>query len=193
MTKDRGLKGVILFFCFALVAVGFYFRFSNLDSKKGTEEGTVIKVSAVQEVLQRNLATNYPSTPKEVIKYFSEITQCYYNETFESDAELESLAKQMLLLYDDELVSYKTYTDYILDLKSDIAFYNENGYTISSYAPCASTDIEHFTQDGFEWARGRCIYTIKSGKEYKPITECFILRKDENSHWRIYGWQQEND
>lgn len=191
--KERRLKGVILFAVAAMVVLAIYFRFSNSASKAGSEEETVIELTTVQRLLQRNLLTNYPQTPKEVIKYFAEITQCYYNETFESDEELESIASQMLLLYDDELVSYKTYTDYILDLKSDIAFYNQNGYTISSYTPSASTDVEFFSQDGFEWARLRCVFNIKSGKYFKPVTECFILRKDEKSHWRIYGWQQENE
>lgn len=191
--KERRLKGVIILAVAALVVIAIFFRFSNNSSKSTSEEDAPIELTAVQTVLLRNLATNYPQTPKEVIKYFAEITQCYYNETFESDEEFESLASQMLLLYDDELVSYKTYTDYILDLKSDIAFYNQNGYKISSYAPSASTDVEYFSEDGYEWARLRCVFTLKSGKYYKPVTECFILRKDEKSHWRIYGWQQENE
>ena len=63
---------------------------------KSTEEEEVVKASAVDIALERNLTTNYPSTPKEVVKYFGEITQCYYNETFESDEQLEALARQML-------------------------------------------------------------------------------------------------
>ena len=147
------------------------------------------QTGAVAETLQRNLTTNYPQTPKEVIKYFSEITQCYYNEEL-TDADVSNLAKQMLLLYDDELVAVKSFDEYIVDLKSDIAFYNMNGYKISSYSPSASTDVEFFAQDGHEWARIWCVYTLKCQKNYKPIQEVFILRKDEKSHWRIYGWKE---
>lgn len=192
MKKFKGLKSVLLVFFIGILLVGIFYRFSN---KKviSSEEEPVPKASAVDIVLDRNMTANYPQTPKEVVKYFSEITQCYYNETFESDEELETLADRMLELYDDELVSYKTHEDYIFDLRSDIKFYNENGYKISSYAPSASTDVFYFNEDGFEWARLYCVYTIKSGKYYKTLNEVFVLRKDENNHWKIYGWDEVNE
>ena len=189
--KFKGLKGVLVFLFAAIAFAGIFFRLSN-KQPKSIEEEEVAVASAVDVALERNLTTNYPSTPKEVVKYFGEITQCYYNETFESDEQLEALARQMLKLYDDELVSYKTYDDYMFDLKSDIKFYNENGYKISSYSPSASTDVVFFTEDGHEWARLWCVFTIKSGKYYKNVNEVFVLRKDEKSHWRIYGWKEDN-
>lgn len=182
----NNLKGVIIVLVLAVVIVLYSRHMAQIT--KGEEGEAVNNASVVTETLMRNLTTDYPQTPKEVIKYFSDITQCYYNEEY-TEAELIKLADQMLLLYDDELVGYKTHEDYILDLKSDISYYKDNNYTISSYAPSASTDVEYFTEDGFEWARIWCVYTIKSGKNWKPIQEVFILRKDEKSHWRIYGWQ----
>ena len=188
MPKFKGLKGVLIVLFLAVLIVFYYYHLSNKTAP--SEEETENKITAVQELLQRNLATNYPQTPKEVVKYFGRITQCYYNEEI-TDEEMEALAKQMLLLYDDELVSYKTYEDYILDLKSDIAFYKTNGYIISNYVPSASTDVFFFTEDDREWARLYCIFTVKSGKNYKDINEVFVLRKDEKSHWRIFGWKEE--
>ncbi len=187
MPKFKGLKGVLIVLFLAVLLVIYYYHLSN-KTKAGEEEADN-KISVVQETLQRNLTTNYPSTPKEVVKYFGQITKCYYNEEV-TEEELEALAKQMLLLYDDELVSYKTYQDYIFDLNSDITFYKTNGYTIVNYAPSASTDVFYFEEDGFEWARLYCIYTIKSGKYRKDINEVFVLRKDEKSHWRIFGWKE---
>lgn len=187
MKKVKGIRGVVVVLVLAVLIVIYSRHIANISQGKEAED-VALNVTPVTEALTRNLATNYPQTPKEVIKYFSEITQCYYNEEY-SDEQLVSLADQMLLLYDDELVAYKTYEDYILDLKSDISYYKDNGYVVSSFAPSASTDVEYFSQDGYEWARIWCIYTIKSGKEYKPIQEVFILRKDEKSHWRIFGWR----
>lgn len=180
-------KGVIIVLVLAVVIVVYCRHMSQVTQG---EEGNAAPTAAsvVTETLMKNLITDYPQTPKEVIKYFSDITQCFYNEEY-TEEELIKLADQMLLLYDDELVSYKTHEDYILDLKSDISYYKDNNYTISSYAPSASTDVEYFTEDGYEWARIWCVYTIKSGKNWKPIQEVFILRKDEKSHWRIFGWQ----
>ena len=189
MKKFKGLKSVLVALFIGILLVGVFYRFSN---KKviSSEEEPVPMASAVDVALDRNLTANYPQTPKEVVKYFSEITQCFYNETFEDDEEFEALADQMLKLYDDELVSYKTHQDYLFDLESDIKYYNENGYKISSYSPSASTDVFYFTEDGFDWARLYCVYTIKSGKYYKTLNEVFVLRKDENNHWKIYGWDE---
>ena len=190
--KFKGLRGILILLFAAIAFAGIFFRLSN-KQPASTEEEEVVQVSPIDIALERNLTTNYPGTPKEVVKYFSEITQCYYNETFDSDEQLEALARQMLKLNDDELVSYKSYEDYMFDLKSDINFYNENGYKISSYAPSQSTDVVFFTEDGFEWARLYCAYTIKSGKYYKTINEVFVLRKDDKSHWRIYGWKEDKE
>ena len=109
--KFKGLRGILIFLFAALAFMGFFFRLNNKKSPS-TEEEEVKKATPVQIALERNLTTNYPNTPKEVVKYFSEITQCYYNETFDDDEQLEALARQMLKLYDDELVSYKAYEDY---------------------------------------------------------------------------------
>ena len=190
--KFKGLRGILILLFAAIAFAGIFFRLSN-KQPQSSEEEEVVQATPVEIALERNLTTNYPGTPKEVVKYFSEITQCYYNETFDDDEQLEALARQMLKLYDDELVSYKTYEDYMFDLKSDINFYNENGYKISSYAPSPSTDVVFFTEDGFEWARLYCAYTIKSGKYYKTINEVFVLRKDDKSHWRIYGWKEDKE
>ena len=190
--KFKGLRGILILLFAALAFAGIFFRLNN-KQQVSTDEEEVEAATPIEIALERNLNTNYPSTPKEVVKYFGEITQCYYNETFESDEQLEALARQMLKLYDDELVSYKSYEDYMFDLKSDINFYNENGYKISSYAPSQSTDVVFFTEDGFEWARLWCVFTIKSGKYYKNVNEVFVLRKDDKSHWRIYGWKEDKE
>ena len=186
MKNLSSLKGVLIVLVLAVLIVTYSVHMSNLA--KGKEDETAVKTDAVTELLQRNLTTNYPQTPKEVIKYFSEITQCYYNEEY-TDEQLVLLADQMLKLYDPELANYKSHDDYIQDLKDDIAEYKFNNYAISSFAPSASTDVEFFKEDGYEFARIWCVYTIKSGKNYKPIQEVFILRKDSNSHWRIFGWK----
>ena len=188
MKKLSSFKGVIVILVLAALIIMYFYHLSNVSRGEEEDEAAAVK-NAVTEVLQRNLTTDYPQTPKEVVKYFSEITKCYYNEKL-GDDDVEALATQMLYLYDDELASAKSFDEYMFDLRSDITYYNTNGYVISSYSPSASTDVEYFTQDGHQWARLWCVYTIKCGRNYKPIQEVFILRKDEKSHWRIFGWKE---
>ena len=132
MKNLSSLKGVLIVLVLAVLIVTYSVHMSNLA--KGKEDEGTVKTDAVTELLQRNLTTNYPQTPKEVIKYFSEITQCYYNEEY-TDEQLILLADQMLKLYDPELANFKSHDDYIQDLKDDIAEYKFNNYTISSFAP----------------------------------------------------------
>ena len=70
-------KIVIVIGVLVVLLGGYYFYLSNY---KMPEEETVI--TKVQEVLLKNLDTDYPPTPREVIKYYSEITKCLYNETY---------------------------------------------------------------------------------------------------------------
>lgn len=191
LPRFKGLKGVLIVFSLAIMLVLYFYHLSNKTQKTGDEE-IVNTITPVQLALQRNLNTNYPATPKEVVKYFGEITQCYYNEE-PTEEELEALARQMLMLFDDKLVLNKTWTNYMFDLQSDITFYKTNGYRISNFTPSASTDVFYFSEDGSDWARLYCIFTIKSGKQFKNLNEVFVLRKDEKSHWRIFGWKDADD
>lgn len=76
---------------------GYYFYLSNY---KDTDNDTVI--TAVQNVLLKNLDTDYPPTPREVVKYYSDIVKCAYNEDY-TDEQLEQMTEKLLALYDTEL------------------------------------------------------------------------------------------
>ena len=64
-----------------------------------------------------------------------------------------------------------------------------NGMTVSSYGLPSSTDVEYFSEDGYEWARIYCNFNIRQETKMLNTIEQFLLRKDENGRWKIYGWQ----
>ena len=66
-------------------------------------------------------------------------------------------------------------------------------YTISGYDLSSSTDVYYFTEKGDECARLYCIFNVKQGASSVPSMEQFVLRKDENGHWKILGWDLVND
>ena len=178
---------IILVMC---VIIGVYYVLTRRP-KEMTEESSV-PASTVQELLSVNFERNYPPSPKEVLKQYSEITKAFYNETY-TDEELEALAFKIQELYDDELIANETEEQYIRTLKSDISNFKNNNIVISSYATSASTDVDYFAEDGFQWARLNCVYTIRQGTQMGAIREVFILRKDDNGHWKIYGWDKLKD
>lgn len=122
----KAKKAIIVVILVALVG-GYYFYLSNYNGK---EEETV--VTAVQDVLLKNLDDDYPPTPREVLKYYSDITKCLYNEEY-TESQLEQMADKLLALFDTELAENNPRDQYIMDLKNEVKEFEENGYTIMSY------------------------------------------------------------
>lgn len=185
MGRFKGKKGTILLGVMILIVVGFYFYIANLSSPKETGEA---KLTKVQEVLLRDLNKNYPPSPKEVVRYYSAIAQCFYGGDYSED-ELYALAMKAQELYDKELANNKSEDEYLKDLKSDIDSFAQENWVISSYTLSSSLDVEEFKEDGYEWARLYCAYSVRAGTQYKNVPEVFLLRKDEKGHWKIYGWK----
>ncbi len=190
MTKSNGgkLKTIIIVIILAALIGGYYFYLSN---KEKTQKET--QVSTVQDILLRNLETNYPPTPKEVVKYYSDISKCVYNESY-TDEELQKLADKLLAIYDDELVENNPREQYVKDLAKDVEDMRNNGYSIVTYTPSASTDVQYDTIDGRECAKLYCTYSIKTGANYVSSRQVFMLRKETaTGHWKILGFEIADD
>ena len=145
--RQNPVKLIIIGCVLAALIVGFYFYLANKTRENTSEDAAAMTKS--QQVLLRNLENNYPPSPREVLKYYCDIIQCLYNETH-TDEELEKLAKQIQLLYDDEFVANQTEELYLLNLAGEIADMSKNDMKISSYSTSSSTDVEFFKQDNFE-------------------------------------------
>lgn len=182
--KGNGTIRVVVAVCIlAVMLVGFYYYLTH-KSNAGSEDDT--KITKSQQVLMRNLESNYPPSPKEVVKYYCDITQCFYNEEH-TETEIEELGRQIQKLYDIELVENQTEELYLENLKVDILSMSEN--VISSYSLPSSTDVDYFSKDGYDWARLYCNFNIRKGTDIISTVEQFLLRKDENGRWKIYGWK----
>lgn len=187
MKRFKTPRGVF-FLCLAVCCVLLAYYLMTLRVEKSKPEDYV-PLTKVQEVLSRNLATNYPQTPKEVIKYYSEITKCFYNEEY-TEEELYELAMKAMELYDHDLAANNTEEEYLMNLKSEIQAFKSKGYAISSYSTSSSTDVYEFMDDGFQFARLYCTYSVRMGTVIQPVEEIFLLRMDLDGHWKIYGWDE---
>lgn len=191
MKRSGGVKIIVIVIILAAIVLG-YFYYLGHRNRQQTEEA--VAATVVQSVLLRDLEHNYPPTPKEVVKYYSDITECFYNEEY-TDEELNQLANKIQLLYDVELVANKTQDQYMQDLRNDIAEMRGKKYTIASYEVSASTDVEYFTQDEYSCARLYCTYYLRqpsSGTRVASL-ERFVLRQDQDGHWKIFGWELVED
>lgn len=190
MKRFRGTKGIVILVIMMVLIVGYFLYLNNRNSSLGGESASTssTKENPVTTVLLRDLDTNYPATPKEVVKYYAELTKVLYNEDY-TDEEFLALALKIQQLYDQDLIDNKEQDQYLQDLKDEIEVFHSNKWTIPTFWTSASTDVERFIDDGFEFARLYCTFTIRQSGSSGASNEVFLLRKDQDSHWKIYGWQ----
>ncbi len=176
-------KSIVLVVMIVLLIGGFYFYISNF---KESNKETV--VTEVQDVLLRNLDTNYPPTPRELLKYYSDVIKCAYNEKYTSE-QFEQMADKLLELYDSELAENNPRDQYIKELQKAVEEFHNSGYSIVSYTTSSSTDVNEYIDQGRQCASLYCTYSIKRGTDYVSSKQIFILRKDaETGHWKILGF-----
>ncbi len=182
--KKSTTRGAIFIVILIVGVVGYYTYLSN----RSREQKQDASMTEVQATLSRDLELDYPSTPKEVIKYYNRIQKCFYNEEC-TDEELDDLACKVRELYDPQLLAANELGPYMIRLKQEIADYRENGKVITSASVAASTNVDYFEEDGFEFARIASGYNISQGGVNTPSLQIFLLRRDDDRQWKIYGWK----
>lgn len=185
MKRPKGLKKSIFVVLLVLLVLSYYCYLSN--KTKTSKDESEVKASPAQEVLMKDYDKKYPPTPKEVVKEYLQITKVLHNEKL-TDEEVEAIAKKIQLLYDDEFIANKSEEDYIKDIKSEVATFRDNDYSITNYYTSSSTDVEEYSMDGYKFAKLYASYNVRAGREMKALELAMLLRKDENGHWKIYGW-----
>lgn len=180
----RTTQVTIVVMILILIVVGYYCYLVNRTRRADAEKA----LTAVENVLLRDLEHNYPPTPKEVIRYYNDILKCFYNEQC-SQEEIEALARKVRGLYDQELLDHNEWSTYIFNLEAEIQNFQNLKRRISNISLASSTDVDEFTQDGYKFAKIRCGYNILQGKESSSSIHVYLLRKDEDGHWKIYGWE----
>lgn len=167
-----------------IIVVGYYCYLVNRSNRADAEKALTV----VENVLLRDLEHNYPPTPKEVIRYYNDILKCFYNEEC-SPEEIEALALKVRGLYDQELLDHNEWSTYIFNLEAEIQDFQNQNRKISNISLASSTDVDEFTQDGYRFAKIRCGYNILQGRESSSSVHVYLLRKDKDGHWKIYGWE----
>ena len=77
----KNMKKLITITLIIVLCVVLYYRYANKEDKDSTETNANNgKLSEVEKILTKNLDEIYPTTPLEVVKFFTRIQKCYYNE-----------------------------------------------------------------------------------------------------------------
>lgn len=187
-TKQKTM-GTIFIMAILVIAVGVGF-WQIMESKRAQSKNEEkSKIEEVNEIIEKDFEANYPGTPREVVKMYSRISSCCYNQEL-SDDELVLLVEKMRELFDEELLAANPTEKHIEELKKDAEKYHEAKRTISSYTVDKNSSVEKKNIDGKEYASLRASYLVQeSNSGYTKTYEEFILRADDKKHWKIVGWQ----
>ena len=168
--------------CVALLCGGFYFAKKNVDSKAERNE----ELTKVQKIITRDLESNYPATPREVVKFYNRIITGYYSGEY-SDEELDQLIDQALLLFDAQLAENNPKEDYKQAILAEVSNYKKRSRTIRQSSVCDRSEVRFLTDDsnGDQLAYVSASYFIKEDGQYEKTYQMYVLRKDENGEWKI--------
>ncbi len=170
----KGPKSIAVLAVMVITVFALYYYLVNKVERFSPE----VETTPVQDVLLRNLETDYPATVREVIKYYNEIMKCYYSGNI-TDAEIQELADKSMQLYDAELVDYQSEEMYMLNLKAEIAGFATNETVLSHMALSSSTAVDYYTYQGRECAQIRCIYTMRQKTSLTTIKQVYVLRMED--------------
>lgn len=187
--KKSTVRVTVILLVVIVGVVAFYAYLMSIAQKRKDEA----KMTPVQLALSRDLDKNYPATVKEVVKYYTEIEKCLYNEEC-SDGETEALGMQMRKLYDADLLANNEIPGYLERLKADFKAFKDAKRRVTSISVAGSANVDYFSEDSYEFARIYCGYTIReSDGQVHSEGRVFLLRKDENRRWKIYGWDDSDN
>lgn len=185
------LKYIIIGVVIVGLIGGYYFYISNRSTVVDVEE-TTTEISAAKKLLLRSMSIDYPPSPKEVVKYYADITVALYTSEYSED-EFKLLALRLRDLYDEDLLAANEEQAYLSALKNEVQGYKDQGIAISSYATSSSTDVFYFNEGGYNCSRLYATFTMKQGTSVELVREIFVLRKDTEGHWKIMGWALAKD
>lgn len=170
-----------------IVVVGVVGVFAYLSGRDRDEKDEAT-LSNVEKVLNRDLNIDYPATVKEVVKYYSEIVRLFYAEDT-TEEEVEKLGMKARELFDSELLENNETQFYLMSLKADVQDFNESRRFITNVVVASSVNVDTFQEDGYEFARISCGYNITEKGVTNQVIIIYLLRRDENRRWKIYGWE----
>ncbi|MBE5962393.1 MAG: hypothetical protein E7256_13605 [Lachnospiraceae bacterium] len=184
MKKKGTLKTFLVMLVLAAGILAGYYAINNRAEQKA--EAQYVETEK-DKLLTRNIENSYPATPREVVKLYSRILKCIYNEDL-TEAEMKDLMKQARLLYDEELLEENPEDNNVNELKIEREQYKAEKKSIFSVAIEKANNVITWTDAGKEYASIVACYTLKEDVTYTRTYEKFLLRKDLTGRYKIVGW-----
>lgn len=181
-TKKRiGTISVILVLACAIVALYMYIDRSGKEAKEPVNTVT-------EQILAKNLDTNYPPTPHAVAEFYCGIVECIYNEDT-TEEQLAELVRKERELFDEEFSALNPYETLLDATKDELKTAKEKKLTFTGYIVDKASNVTKWKKGGKDYASVMFQLMSKSDSGSGGSYRNLILRKDADGNYKILGWE----
>lgn len=180
------VRVAVLAICVAVLIVGYYFYLSRQGTER-KEESMAVE-SEISKVLAKDFSSEYPETPRSVVKWYNRIMMLYYDKDT-TDDDVEKLCDQAMMLFDADLLQANPREFYVANVKADITEYRDRGREIRQSSVQSSGDVEYKTIKDRDYAYVISYYFTKEGSTYTRTYQKYALRKDDMGKWKILAFE----
>ena len=184
--NKKTIRTVVIVAIMCLLVISYYAYLSDKTAKDKQNQ----QLTEKEELLLYDLDNDYPHSPRDVVKLYSRMMTCVYNERLQ-DEDLDAMVEQMRKLYAEELVSDadNTKENQISKLSDEIKEFVDQD-KITNYVLSEVSQVEYGTVDGNYSALVDATYTLRKENRYPKILNSYVLIQDEQENWKILGWQE---
>ena len=176
--------GLIVVIAVALIG-GYYYYLSHRNANAPEDN---VEITELDEIISKQLDSDYPPTPREVVKFYNRILECVYGGGYD-ESQFDQIIGQARKLMDDELLEGNPLDTYKSQLQEEIETYKKNSQQIIQTTVCDSDEVEKKEIDGRKCAYVKATYFLKSGQgQFEKTFERYLLRQDDNGNWKILAY-----
>ena len=166
----------------AACIVGYYGYLSNRNASVKAEDN--VTLSEIEAIVTKDFSTDYPSTPRSVIKWYNRMITALYAEDYDED-QFQIVADQLREVLDDELLQYNPRDQYVSALRSDVTYYKNRNRVIVNSDVSDTNEVRYDTVKGDSVAFVSAYYFIREGSSYDRTYQDYCLRQDSHGRWKI--------
>ena len=187
--KGKKLAQLIGVLCLIGALVLAAFLMLNLREDDGIFSKKEKTNTEAQNILSKDIDRNYPATVREVVRLFSRVSKCYYNETVSTE-EFNSLVEFQRKLFDEEFLENNPLDNFTNNLMAEIDAAKAKEKRMTAYRVQKQSSVTTWQSEDNHFASIIASFTMSAKGEFPTRTyEEFLLREDENGRWKIVGWR----
>ncbi|MBO6114206.1 MAG: hypothetical protein J6P57_04020 [Lachnospiraceae bacterium] len=186
MKKKKGSLETVKFVLVAIFLVAIVLIYFNHLGNRSSKRKEAATKSEMEELETFDFISNYPKTPRDVVKMHCRFFKLLYGEGV-SDDDLVILNQQVRNLYSQEILAFNTENDNLVNLKKNIQKMKDEGYNYKVYELPEASQVKYYKREGREMAALEITLTLDTSESKSYMYVVYVLIK-ENDKWKIYAW-----